>query len=53
MRPRQASNRSDDSAPKRYESITHGWRLRTGRIFPSFSYTGKKVYKIKDLRKRV
>ncbi|GAY77486.1 hypothetical protein NBRC111894_3040 [Sporolactobacillus inulinus] len=29
MRPRQASNRSGDSAPKRHESITHGWRLRT------------------------
>ncbi|GAY77960.1 hypothetical protein NBRC111894_3514 [Sporolactobacillus inulinus] len=30
VRPRQASNRSGDSAPKRHESITHGWRLRTG-----------------------
>ncbi|GAY78327.1 hypothetical protein NBRC111894_3881 [Sporolactobacillus inulinus] len=24
VRPRQASNRSDDSAPKRHEPITHG-----------------------------
>ncbi|QAA23645.1 hypothetical protein C0674_14190 [Sporolactobacillus terrae] len=41
MRPRQASNRSDDSAPKRHESITQGWRLRTGRFLPGFS---EKVY---------
>ncbi|GAY74862.1 hypothetical protein NBRC111894_416 [Sporolactobacillus inulinus] len=26
VRPRQASNRSDDSALIRHESITHGWR---------------------------
>jgi hypothetical protein len=38
VRPRQASNRSGDSAPKRHESITHGWRLRTGRFLPGFSY---------------
>ncbi|GAY77932.1 hypothetical protein NBRC111894_3486 [Sporolactobacillus inulinus] len=37
VRPRQASNRSDDSAPKRHEPITQGWRLRTGRILPGFS----------------
>ncbi|GAY76973.1 hypothetical protein NBRC111894_2527 [Sporolactobacillus inulinus] len=36
MRPRQASNRSGDSAPKRHESITHGWRLRTGVFCPVF-----------------
>ncbi|GAY79118.1 hypothetical protein NBRC111894_4672 [Sporolactobacillus inulinus] len=37
MRPRQASNRSNDSALKRHEPITHGWRLRTGRYLPGFS----------------
>ncbi|GAY78557.1 hypothetical protein NBRC111894_4111 [Sporolactobacillus inulinus] len=34
VRPRQASNRSGDSAQKRHESIIHGWRLRTGRFLP-------------------
>ncbi|KLI02215.1 hypothetical protein SINU_09245, partial [Sporolactobacillus inulinus CASD] len=36
VRPRQASNRSDDSTPKRHESITHGWRLTTGVFCPVF-----------------
>ncbi|GAY74699.1 hypothetical protein NBRC111894_253 [Sporolactobacillus inulinus] len=36
-RPRQANNRSDDSAPKRYEPIKHGWRLGTRRFLPGFS----------------
>ncbi|KLI03547.1 hypothetical protein [Sporolactobacillus inulinus] len=39
MRPRQVSSWSGDSAPKRHESITHDWRVTTGRILPGLTGT--------------